>query len=170
MDKKEPLGYVPPIRMNTVTEAVQQRAMAAIRAAENEFLIDLNTRMEFEVDREELLKALNYDRNQYEKGFEDGMRAGRTARNASTADTEAVRYGQWEEMDEYPFASIYACSECGRSITVSPCESLSDYPYCHCGAKMKNPDELDVSDNDAGNIHYSPKLPTEMSAPNQGGK
>ena len=29
------------------------------------------------VDKEELLKALNHDRNQYEKGYEDGMNANR---------------------------------------------------------------------------------------------
>ena len=30
-----------------------------------------------EVDKDELIRALNYDRNQYEKGFEDGYLKGR---------------------------------------------------------------------------------------------
>ena len=36
----------------------------------------------------------------------------------------------------------YQCSECGRSIHLdSEVENLSDYPYCHCGAKMVKPQE-----------------------------
>ena len=32
----------------------------------------------------------------------------------------------------------YQCSECGRSIHLDlGAEDLNDYPYCHCGAKMK---------------------------------
>ena len=30
-----------------------------------------------DVDKDELIRALNYDRNQYEKGFEDGYLKGR---------------------------------------------------------------------------------------------
>ena len=30
----------------------------------------------FDVDKEELAKALNYDRNQYEKGYKDGYNEG----------------------------------------------------------------------------------------------
>lgn len=30
-----------------------------------------------DVDKDELMRALNYDRNQYEKGFEDGYLKGR---------------------------------------------------------------------------------------------
>lgn len=31
----------------------------------------------------------------------------------------------------------YHCSICGRSIHLCrPLEQLTDYPYCHCGAKM----------------------------------
>lgn len=36
----------------------------------------------------------------------------------------------------------YQCSECGRSIQLNkPMEELSDYPYCHCGAKMEESEE-----------------------------
>lgn len=32
----------------------------------------------------------------------------------------------------------YQCSACGRSIHLdTKMEDLSDYPYCHCGAKME---------------------------------
>lgn len=36
----------------------------------------------------------------------------------------------------------YQCSECGRSIHIDiDVENLSDYPYCHCGAKMQESEE-----------------------------
>lgn len=38
---------------------------------ENEVMIKINAIVD--VDKEELVKALNYDRDQYHKGFEDGM-------------------------------------------------------------------------------------------------
>ena len=47
-----------------------------------------------------------------------------------------VRTGRWDALDDYPFATTYTCSKCGRIITISPNETLDDYPYCHCGAKM----------------------------------
>ena len=36
----------------------------------------------------------------------------------------------------------YQCSVCGRSIHLDTLmEDLTDYPYCHCGAKMVEPQE-----------------------------
>lgn len=48
-----------------------------------------------DVDKEELLKALRYDRQQYEKGFSDGMAA---------RDAEIVRckYCKWRHDDSNP--------------------------------------------------------------------
>lgn len=40
--------------------------------------------------------------------------------------------------------SYWACSECGRSVGFNLAnieDVLSDYPYCHCGAKMVEPQE-----------------------------
>lgn len=33
--------------------------------------------------------------------------------------------------------NFYTCSKCGRTVNVLCGETLSDYPFCHCGAKMK---------------------------------
>lgn len=70
------------------------------------------------VDKEELIKALAYDRQQYEKGYEDGK-------------AEKV-YGEWIK-DDYGYFYRFHCSECGHEHD-SP-EYIT--PYCpHCGAKM----------------------------------
>ena len=36
---------------------------------------------------------------------------------------------------------FYVCTECGRYINLSQGAKLSDYPYCHCGAKMQEVEE-----------------------------
>ena len=58
-------------------------------------------------------------------------------------DVEPVRHGKWEATEwavnssgEILIGRIYRCSECGRIIDLEHGETLDDYPYCHCGAKM----------------------------------
>ena len=48
------------------------------------------------------------------------------------------KVGKWisisrdDDMEEF-----YCCSLCKREIILYPGETLKDYPYCHCGAKME---------------------------------
>ena len=73
-------------------------------------------KVDIEVDREELIKALQYDRNQYEKGYADGLK-------------DAEKIGKWIEVVGQPH--IRQCSCC--SVI-----SLSGYNYCpNCGARME---------------------------------
>lgn len=51
-------------------------------------------------------------------------------------------HGEWIELETNPPNFLghrfYICSKCNREIDVmTPDESLDDYPYCHCGAKME---------------------------------
>ena len=69
------------------------------------------------VDRDELIKALEYDRNQYAKGYEDGK-------------NNAVIYGKWEINTDgyYPY-----CSVCGEEPEHGKMSN-----YCpNCGSMMK---------------------------------
>lgn len=46
--------------------------------------------------------------------------------------------GHWiRQKTIYGLAETCECSECGRTIYTSNDEDLEDFPYCHCGAKMK---------------------------------
>ena len=58
-------------------------------------------------------------------------------------DVTPVKHGKWEATEwavnssgEILIGRIYRCSECGRIIDLEHGETLDDYPYCHCGAKM----------------------------------
>jgi hypothetical protein len=42
---------------------------------ENDLMVKVSQTVGYEVDKDELIKALQYDRNQYEKGYKDGIHA-----------------------------------------------------------------------------------------------
>ena len=44
-----------------------------IRKDEENIMITVNQQVGYQVDKSELIKALNYDRNQYEKGLTDAL-------------------------------------------------------------------------------------------------
>lgn len=71
------------------------------------------------VDKNELIKALSYDRGQYEKGYTDGQKAGER-----TAKVETV---------EKP--NVYKCSECGQYFHSTAWGSPVEY-CSRCGAKL----------------------------------
>ena len=57
--------------------------------------------------------------------------------DAPAADVAEVVHGRWTVGYEMCDKSVlYDCSECGRTITVKTWQSVKDYPFCHCGAKM----------------------------------
>lgn len=80
-------------------------------------------------NKEELEKALLYDRGQYDKGYADGRRS-------------ALVHGHWKiDEDVYEIcATGFTCSVCGKSICSSEMtdnEVLEMMKYCpECGAKM----------------------------------
>lgn len=86
------------------------------------------------VDKEELIKALNYDRAQYEKGYNDGK-------------LEAVVHGHWNKIANNNWGVVdgYQCSACGEECSspdwvideVDEDYVISMMHYCYnCGAKM----------------------------------
>ena len=93
---------------------------------QDELLMESVHRVGFNIDKDELVKALNYDRDQYEKGYADGIRA---------RDSEIVR-----------------CFECkyhykdGDNVVTSHCllnhnhVQPSDW-YCADGERKETEDE-----------------------------
>lgn len=78
------------------------------------------------VDKAELIRALEYDRNQYEKGYKDALER---------------KKGKWmiseiqREEDTINGNYLYICSCCNFSDTHAKTQIV---PYCwHCGADMR---------------------------------
>ena len=110
------------------------------------------------VDKDELEKALRYDRDQYVKGYEDGKRDAAAAIEALQAELEKKRTadcwgckceklepkrGEWIEENRRPRSSQFVCSECHRTAyDPQPTRDKAyrkrcRYAYCpNCGAKM----------------------------------
>ena len=84
-------------------------------------------RFDIDVNREELLRALKYDRDQYHKGFSDGRMSGRVER-----DEEIVRC---KDCKHLMFSDCYG--ECGaaRMGIVSPDD------FCSYGERKNNGNE-----------------------------
>lgn len=56
------------VYVNDMLNQIRQRE-------ENQIVAEVSQAVGVNVEKEELIKALNYDRNQYYKGYEDGKRA-----------------------------------------------------------------------------------------------
>lgn len=73
----------------------------------------------FNIDKEELRKALEYDRDQYNKGYADARK------------TYERPPGEWIVTERG-----YECSKCGAL-------HVTDFPFCHmCGADMRKDNRL----------------------------
>lgn len=48
-----------------------------VKNEEGQLMVQVTQTVGYDIDKDELIKALNYDRQQYEKGYEDGLNANR---------------------------------------------------------------------------------------------
>ena len=73
------------------------------------------------VNKEELIKALAYDRHQYEQGYEDAKREYKAPE------------GEWEDHSEEGYVECPFCEH------LTNCEdNIDELHYCwNCGAKLK---------------------------------
>lgn len=125
MDNCNLEGYESPITMfvhNNTTKILEEREDAIVARISEEIGLDIN--------KEELIKALMYDRNQYSRGYDDGYR-----RAQSIFERPQGEWIDKEEYDDYPNKTVCECSECGKMI----CISHNDFPnFCeNCGADMR---------------------------------
>lgn len=60
------MSYIAPIQVDFVTEMIDRIQK------DQEVAILGKIKMVIDVDKDELLKALQYDRNQYDKGYQEG--------------------------------------------------------------------------------------------------
>lgn len=108
-------GYKPPI------EAVIRNMQSHTEQILTDDVLGRLMVLDIHVDKEELIKALEYHRGQYEKGYRDGCR-------------DSQRCGQWIAVPSSDMSTgkAYKCSECSKM------RYGSYHPnYCqYCGAKM----------------------------------
>ena len=75
--------------------------------------------------------------DEIEMGVDDYPAAVSDALNNTPAeDVRPVVHAHWIKMYDYDKCRTFKCSRCGREIIRHVEETILDYPYCHCGAKM----------------------------------
>ena len=108
---------------------IQKEIDRRIRESVDGTIYEAVLKTDVHVDRDELLRALRYDRDQYVKGYVDGKR-------------DAERHGQW--IEDLYFDNPFVCSYCGHEgCYVNEGGNKQYYPtyYCpNCGAKMEDED------------------------------
>lgn len=85
-------------------------------------------RVDITVDRDELIRALRCDREQYQKGFDDARK-----------DAVPVAHGRWEQDAD----GDWYCTNCDEAVAICDSGKERTYrkPYCpNCGAKMDGDD------------------------------
>ena len=110
----EDKGYQSPIELfTTPIEMISNNC----EAQSEKFVYEAIQKIGINIDKDELIKALRYDRQQYEAGYAAGK-------------ASVLQHGHWESsgFPEYP----YRCSHCGN-LTKENVERS----YCgSCGAAM----------------------------------
>ena len=84
---------------------------------ENEAIAHITKTLGYHIDKEELVKALNYDRDQYAKGYKAGLNADRWIPIKTRPLTE-------EEQKRHPYDSfIYDCPlpNDGQEVLITDC-------------------------------------------------
>ena len=124
---EEQNGYIPPASLN----------LNDFQYAIDDAIVQAIVKIGIKVNREELLKALKYDRGQYKAGYDAGFADGflKTLHldEISAADDKLMRHARWE-----PGNSI--CPVCGKDkFKDLDADIWSDWtpPYCpNCGTRM----------------------------------
>lgn len=64
------MSYISPITVDFIDELIDKMVETAQK--EQEIAVMKRVKMVVDVDKDELVKALQYDRNQYDKGYQEG--------------------------------------------------------------------------------------------------
>lgn len=121
------IGYESPIAIDHMVENIVEETETEIDKLTYKAIMKVGVR----VDKEELIKALAYDRNQYTKGFNDGLKRSRAS---------------WVGIDDFPH-EYYECNRCGYAHIT---DDISIFKYCpHCGAMMMGQEAAEMEQNDA---------------------
>lgn len=116
------MSYIPPVETNYSDTIIKE-----IVKENEERIYQAIIKQSIKVDKYELIKALQYDRNQYEKGYQDGL-------------DDAVKHGFWKQkkLDTFRKYSV-ECSCCGSEYigNYDAYHDPDEFIFCpNCGARM----------------------------------
>ena len=81
---------------------IEQAVKSIEEQRDNQICSYITEKFDVQVDREELIKALQYDRHQYEKGYKEGAKESLATYQAALLDTEFLKYNYGiKKVDAY---------------------------------------------------------------------
>lgn len=87
---------------------------------EGKIIVEIKKQLGIDINKEELIKALQYDRNQYDKGYQDGFNANKwvaVSERLPKEDGEYLLFGKIDEDEEnYIFIGEY--DSCGEQFGI----------------------------------------------------
>ena len=116
-----------------IEKIVQHIQENLIKQEEDHLMAQITETVGYQINKEELIKALRYDRNQYHIGFEDARKMYERAK------------GEWIMVAGGSLIDDYRCSCCGnyppkKQVNVSWGWDFT--VFCpHCGAEMRQNEE-----------------------------
>lgn len=134
---KSKVGYKPPVELeyHEGMPEIKSVSVKILDQVEERVVAQCSAAVGMKIDREELIKALRYDRGQYEKGYADGKRDAAAAIEALQA--LLPKRGKWIMHPEVKniYGGVYIeCPFCGEKYVV---QNVSDEKFCrNCGADM----------------------------------
>ena len=121
--------YKSPITI--IESTIDSFTKSIIKQKDDAIFAEIQHSFGVDMDREELIRALKYDRDQYNKGYADGR-------------SDAVSHGMWHKYHDF-FTNRQVGWICTNCSAVSYDLSNGDTPFCpHCGAMMDLEDDGDV--------------------------
>lgn len=111
--------------ISVISQIVDEQIKEQHKQEENAIVAEITRKIGVDVDKDELIKALNYDRRQYEKGFADGRFSGIREvesklvhlQQCNAISKEQLEYYGEERTAEYKeFIKRQVCSEMGKYL------------------------------------------------------
>ena len=117
--------YESPIRIFEST--IDSFSKAIIKQRDDAIFAEIQSSFGVDLDRGELVRALQYDRNQYNKGYADGKR---DAEAALVRCKDCKHYVDIESRCDHPMQEAEWCYDCW--IVMEPND------FCSCGERKDN--------------------------------
>lgn len=141
------MSYESPIKLNAIPEMEEgwtDKIAKYIAGETDKLVLESCMKVKCDVDEAELIKALQYDRGQYEKGYADGKRDAAAAIEELEAEVTELKRVNLEIFEDLPkrghwinYKDEHQCSVC-RNVVCEEWHDDEQYDYCpYCGAKME---------------------------------
>ena len=116
------MSYNSPISI--ISQWVDEQVKEMHKQEETAIMTEITKKIGVDVDKDELIRALNYDRNQYEKGFVDGRFSGICEvksklvhlKQCQAISKEELKYYEERTTDYKEFIERQICGEIGKYL------------------------------------------------------